>query len=111
VAAQIAVLLALIAGLFDPVPLERMAEAERAVRQVAGQLPAGVAERLEGADSLSTGDRETILALVRQALETLPLNPGPQQAPRGDVAFQPHPGTRAGASTSAPQSGRPGEPI
>ena len=43
VPAQIAILLALTGKLFDPVPLERMTEAEQAVREAAANLPADVA--------------------------------------------------------------------
>ena len=42
VPAQIAVLLALTAKLFDPVPLDRMAEAEHAVQEAAEGIPADV---------------------------------------------------------------------
>ena len=42
VPAQIAVLLALTADLFDPVPLEQMADAEHAVQEAAASIPAEV---------------------------------------------------------------------
>jgi F-type H+/Na+-transporting ATPase subunit alpha len=67
--AQITVLLALTADLFDDVPLDRMTDAERAVREAAVDIPAELNERLESADTLSDGDRETILKIARQALE------------------------------------------
>jgi F-type H+-transporting ATPase subunit alpha len=67
--AQIAVLLALTARLFDEVPLERMANAEQAVREAAANLQAELRERLESADELSGEDRETIVEIGRQALE------------------------------------------
>jgi F-type H+-transporting ATPase subunit alpha len=69
VPAQIAVLLALTAELFDRVPLEQMTNAEHAVRRAAANLPAKVRERLDTADKLSDEDRETIIELARQALE------------------------------------------
>jgi F-type H+-transporting ATPase subunit alpha len=69
VPAQIAVLLALTADLFDDVPLDRMTAAEQAVRKAAAQIPAKIRERLETADKLSDEDRETILEIARQALE------------------------------------------
>jgi F-type H+/Na+-transporting ATPase subunit alpha len=68
VPAQIAVLLALIAELFDPVPIERMADAEEALREAAASIPAAVCERLVSADDLSAEDRETILAIARESL-------------------------------------------
>lgn len=66
---QIAVLLALTAGLFDGVPLERMTDAEHAVRTAALGIPAEVGARLEGADRLRDEDREAIVAIARQALD------------------------------------------
>lgn len=65
---QIAVLLALGDQLFDPVPLARMEEAERAVRQAARRLGADLCARLDTAQKLSEEDRSTILELARKAL-------------------------------------------
>ena len=67
--AQISVLLALTADLFDNVPLDRMTDAEQAVRKAAAKIPAKVGERLDVADELSDADRETIIKIARQALE------------------------------------------
>jgi len=47
VPAQITVLLALTANLFDPVPLEKMAEAGHAVREAASSIPAEISARLK----------------------------------------------------------------
>jgi F-type H+/Na+-transporting ATPase subunit alpha len=71
VQAQIAVLLALTEGLFDPVPLEKMDDAERAVRQAATGLPQERVAHLIDADKLSDEDRKAILALAREALAPL----------------------------------------
>ena len=68
VPAQIAVLLALTAELFDRVPLHQMTEAEHALREAAEDLPAEVRERLDTADKLSDEDRETIIQIARTAL-------------------------------------------
>ncbi|MHB8763148.1 MAG: alternate F1F0 ATPase, F1 subunit alpha [Deferrisomatales bacterium] len=68
VPAQIAVLLALTADLFDPVPLERMADAELAVREAAADIPADVRKRLDTDPGLSGEDREAILRFARRAL-------------------------------------------
>ncbi len=65
---QIAVLLALTAGLFDDVPLERMKEAEQALREVAAKIPPEVIERLSTADKLTDEDRKTMTDLALQAL-------------------------------------------
>ena len=68
VAAQIAVLLALSAGLFEAVPLERMADAERLVREAARRLPAEVAARFSANEKLSEQDRAAIVAIAAQTL-------------------------------------------
>ena len=68
VPAQIAILLALSTGLFDAIPLDRMTNAEQAVRKAAAEIPAKVNERMDSADTLSDEDRETIIDIARQAL-------------------------------------------
>ncbi|MBC7700521.1 alternate F1F0 ATPase, F1 subunit alpha [Aquabacterium sp.] len=76
VPAQIAVLLALGGGLFDPVPMDKMADAERAVRDAATQIPVDVGKRLETADKLRDDDRDAIVAIARRALA--PFQPSPK---------------------------------
>jgi len=68
VPSQIAILLALTAGLFDPVPIEEMTEAEAAVREAAAGIPAEVVSRLATATKLSDEDRDAILAIARESL-------------------------------------------
>jgi F-type H+-transporting ATPase subunit alpha len=68
VPAQIAILLALNATLFDPVPLERMAAAQQAVTEAANGLPDEVGKRLAGVDRLTDADREQVTEAARQAL-------------------------------------------
>ena len=68
VASQIAILLALTAGLFAAVPLEQMPNAERAVQKAAANIPPAVRERFESAAKLSDADREAIIEIGRQAL-------------------------------------------
>ena len=68
VAAQIAVLLALTAERFDSVPLDRMSDAEHAVREAAAGIPAEVCARFDTAEKLSNEDRATIIRIVRNAL-------------------------------------------
>jgi F-type H+-transporting ATPase subunit alpha len=68
VPAQIAVLLALTAELFDSVPLEQMKDAEHAVHEAAAKIPAEVSARFETADKLSDEDHEAIIEIARQAL-------------------------------------------
>ncbi|MEE4356169.1 MAG: alternate F1F0 ATPase, F1 subunit alpha [Desulfococcaceae bacterium] len=78
---QIAVLLALTAELFDRIPPDRMTEAEQAVRGAVADIPAGVRERLDTADKLSDGDRETILETARKVLEDF----SPDSKPKPDA--------------------------
>ena len=65
---QISVLLALTAGLFDRVPLARMAEAEQAVWGAAADIPDKLIGRLSTADKLGDADRAQIIQLATQAL-------------------------------------------
>jgi len=68
VPAQITVLLALTAELFDRVPLDQMTDAEHALRQAAADIPTDVRERLDTVKKLSDEDRETITQIARKSL-------------------------------------------
>jgi F-type H+-transporting ATPase subunit alpha len=68
VPAQIAVLLALTGKLFDDVPLEKMREAELALRKAAEEFPADLVQRLVSAEELKDGDKEFILQVARETL-------------------------------------------
>jgi F-type H+-transporting ATPase subunit alpha len=72
---QIVVLLALSAGLFDAVPLEKIPEAEAALGKAAAAMDKGVADRLTSAGKLSDGDRKAILDIATKALG--PFQPAP----------------------------------
>ena len=63
---QISVLLALSAGLFDTVPLEKMRDAEKAVRSA--DLPEEIKKRFITADKLSDADRAAVLDAATKAL-------------------------------------------
>jgi F-type H+-transporting ATPase subunit alpha len=76
VPAQIAILLALTEKLFDPVPIERMMDAEQAVRTAAAEIPSEVTTRLATAEQLSDNDRATIVQIARNALAGF--QPGPE---------------------------------
>ncbi len=80
---QIAVLLALTAGLFDEVPLERMTKAEHALRDSVKDIPQEVRARLDTAGKLSDGDRDTIIQTARKALA--PFQPKPEPEPKPEV--------------------------
>jgi F-type H+-transporting ATPase subunit alpha len=79
VPAQITVLLALTAELFDPVPLDQMAKAEFAVREAAATIPPDVCSRFETADKLSDEDRAAVIQIARLALA--PFQPKPEGKP------------------------------
>ena len=68
VSGQITVLLALAAELFDGVPMGRMTDAERAVREAAASIPTEMSARFETAEKLSDQDREAILGIARRSL-------------------------------------------
>jgi F-type H+/Na+-transporting ATPase subunit alpha len=85
VPAQITVLLALTANLFDPVPLEKMTEAAHAVQAAAEKIPAEVNARLETAAKLSDEDKKTIVEIARKVLA--PYQPKPE--PKPEVKIEP----------------------
>ncbi|MCB9536181.1 MAG: alternate F1F0 ATPase, F1 subunit alpha [Myxococcales bacterium] len=66
--AQLAVLEALAAGLFDDVPLERIASAEAAVRAATATLPPHRRARLASSAPSRASDRQALLTLARDAL-------------------------------------------
>jgi F-type H+/Na+-transporting ATPase subunit alpha len=65
---QIAILLALTGRLFDSVPLEKMRDAELALRKAAEEFPAELVQRLVSAEELRESDREMILQVARETL-------------------------------------------
>jgi F-type H+/Na+-transporting ATPase subunit alpha len=79
---QIAVLLALGGGLFDQVPLEKMVDAQQALRKSATEIPADVVKRLSSGDKLSEGDRKALLDLAGKALASFQ----PQAKPAAKAA-------------------------
>jgi F-type H+/Na+-transporting ATPase subunit alpha len=96
---QIAVLLALTAELFDDVSLDRMKEAEQALREAAAKISADVIDRLDTADKLSDEDRMTIIEIGRQALANFHSKPkaGAKVAPM----FEPKPPAQTEAKPKA----------
>jgi F-type H+-transporting ATPase subunit alpha len=65
---QIAILLALMGGLFDQIPLDKVREAEAALCVGAAEISSDVRERFSSADKLSDADREAILNVAKKAL-------------------------------------------
>jgi F-type H+-transporting ATPase subunit alpha len=76
---QIVVLLALTAGLFDPIPLEKVTDAEQALRKAAASIPPDLAGRFASTDTMSDADRKATLDLAGQALASF-------QTPAGATA-------------------------
>jgi F-type H+-transporting ATPase subunit alpha len=109
VPAQIAVLLALAAGLFDSVPLEKMKVAEQALLEAATDIPADVRGRLDTADKLSDEDRKAIVEIARKALEGFSPQPGskPEQEQKSEEPPEPEanakPKSESKPNDSAPE--------
>ncbi|WP_256480479.1 alternate F1F0 ATPase, F1 subunit alpha [Desulfomicrobium sp. ZS1] len=89
VPAQIAVLLALTAELFDLVPIDQMTEAENAVQKAAADIPPKVNERLYTAEKLSDEDRTTIIQIARNSLANF--QPTPVEIKKNDTEVKPGP--------------------
>jgi F-type H+-transporting ATPase subunit alpha len=68
---QILIFLALTAGLFDPVPQERMAEAEATVCTVGRSLPASLTETLARGETMSEETRRALLDRIGVHLQRL----------------------------------------
>jgi F-type H+-transporting ATPase subunit alpha len=100
VPAQIAVLLASAAGLFDSVPLEKMKVAEQALLEAATDIPADVRGRLDTADKLSDEDRKAIVEIARKALEGFSPRPDSKAEQEQKSGDQPKPK----GSTPEPES-------
>jgi len=89
VPAQIAVLLALTAELFDRVPLDQMTDAEHALREAVADIPAEVRERLDTAEKLSDGDRETIIQISTKSLARFQPKPEAKAEPKPEPESKP----------------------
>src|SRR5271165_4696814 len=72
---QIAILLALTAGLFDLIPIDQMMDAEHAVQEAASNIPAEVTVQFETAAKLNDEDKKAVIEIARQALA--PFQPRP----------------------------------
>jgi F-type H+/Na+-transporting ATPase subunit alpha len=103
VPAQITVLLALTANLFDSVPLEKMPEAARAVQAAAEKMPAEVSGRLDTAAKLSDEDKKTIIEIARKVLA--PIQPKPE--PKPEVKIEPKAGTKDDGNVKADANPKP----
>ncbi len=91
VPAQIAVLLALAAKLFDGVPLDRMTDAEHGLCEAAADIPAEVRGRLDTADKLSDEDRQTIIDIAGKSLAGFQPKPAAESKPEAKTDARPKP--------------------
>jgi F-type H+-transporting ATPase subunit alpha len=82
VPAQITVLLALTANLFDPVSMDQMKGAAQAVQAVAATIPAEVSARFETAAKLSDEDCKMIVEIARKSLAKFLPEPVPNSKPK-----------------------------
>ncbi len=110
VPAQIAILLALSAKLFDPVPMDRMTDAEHALRDAAADIPAEVRERLETADALSDEDRETVIRVARNALAGFTPKPDSMPEPKLEAKAEPKPEAKPERPTEVTPAPEPEAP-
>jgi len=110
VPAQVAVLLALTAELFDPVPIDRMTEAKNAVVEAAAEIPAEVRARFETAAKLDDGDRKAIVEIARKSLVRFQSKPEAKSG--AETGPQPVPGSKPESRTEIEpkaEAGAPGE--
>jgi F-type H+-transporting ATPase subunit alpha len=112
VPAQITVLLALTANLFDAVRLDQMTEANHAVHEAVEKIPAEVRARFETADKLSDEDRKTVIEAARQGLARFQPKPEAKPEPKpeaeSEATSKPDGGSKPGASTDANAIPKPG---
>ncbi|HEX5024542.1 MAG TPA: alternate F1F0 ATPase, F1 subunit alpha [Agriterribacter sp.] len=66
---QLVMLMALTSSLFDTVPLEKMKEAETAIRRVTLELPPDLIQRLSSFEKLKEEDEQAIQTKIKEVLE------------------------------------------
>jgi F-type H+-transporting ATPase subunit alpha len=81
--AQIALLLALGAGLLDDVPMARMIQAEAATQTASDAFPSELRARLDGTEPLTDDDRNTITGILKKALAEFQTTPASDSASSG----------------------------
>jgi F-type H+/Na+-transporting ATPase subunit alpha len=86
---QIAVLLALTANLFDPVPLEQMGDAAQAVHEAAAKIPQDVRGRFATAHELRGEDQQAVIEIARQALSPFQSKSAGMDKSKADAASKP----------------------
>ncbi|MEA5514650.1 alternate F1F0 ATPase, F1 subunit alpha [Nodularia sp. UHCC 0506] len=78
VAEQIAVLLAVTEGIFDHIPLDKIEEGAKAVRQQVTEQLSQVSERIQAGEKLSDEDRNALLSVAAGAMAFL--KPQPEES-------------------------------
>jgi F-type H+-transporting ATPase subunit alpha len=91
VPAQITILLALTAKLFDLVPIDQITDAEQAVHEAAASIPAEVCARFETAAELSDEDRKTIIEIARKSLARFQPKPEAKSEATPEAKGEPKP--------------------
>ena len=107
VPAQITVLLALTANLFNPVPLEQMTDAGHAVRDAAATIPSEVSARFETAAKLSDEDKKTIIEIARKSLAQFQPKPEPKPEAKTTAKVEPKPENKADAKPKPDDKAKP----
>lgn len=79
VAEQIAILLAVNEGVLDSVPVERVREAETAIRQAVTERHPEICDRIQSGESLSDEDKDRLLNEFRKVCRSFKPEPKPQQ--------------------------------
>ena len=77
---QIVILVALTGGILDSVPIDKMRDAEQALRKAAADIPHEIRKRFASNDKLSDDDRKAILQVVAKAIA--PFQPKPDPEPK-----------------------------
>jgi F-type H+-transporting ATPase subunit alpha len=81
VAEQIVILVALTDGLLDRVPIDKVRDAEQALKKSAAEVPGEVCKRFSSNDNLSDEDRQAILHIASTAIASFQPKPAPE--PKG----------------------------
>jgi F-type H+-transporting ATPase subunit alpha len=111
VPAQITVLLALTADLFDPVPLEQMTDAGHAVREASATIPAEMRARFDTAAKLNDEDKRAIVEIARRAVARFQPKPKAKAEPQAEAKADPKTETKdEGKAEAKPRSETKTEP-
>ena len=73
---QIVILVALTAGVLDSVPIDKMRDAEQALRKSVADIPDDVRKRFSSDAKMSDEDRKVILQVVGKAIASVPAKTG-----------------------------------